>query len=86
MVSKARFRSSLSDSDSTEIIRVTNKQRGGGDTPPPRIDPEVVAYLKSRFLVRVSSGMDLRGYDEMVGQQQVIAHLDELQKAQENDG
>jgi len=50
----------------------------------PRIDPELPTYLRRVFLQQVSSGADLRRYDEMVGQQQVIAFLEQLTRTQDN--
>jgi hypothetical protein len=88
MTGSSRISARLSRSDSSEIIRAPKKHSAEArlrlsEAQPPRIDPEVIDYLLSRFPIMVSSGMNLREYDEMVGQQQVIAHLDELRKSQE---
>lgn len=41
----------------------------------PYVDQPLLAYLIEQFPVRVSEHLDLRDYDRMAGQQQIIEHL-----------
>jgi len=52
--------------------------------PEPVIEEDLIAYLNRIFPVTVSRSHDLRAYDIMCGQQEVISHLARLRKEQQS--
>jgi hypothetical protein len=50
----------------------------------PYVDPQLIAYLRSAFPVSVARDKDLRDYDRLVGQQEIIDHLVQLEREQRN--
>lgn len=49
---------------------------------PPKVDEELVRYLKQSFQVTLSRDATLRDYDRMLGAQELIQHLEGLVKEQ----
>ena len=45
---------------------------------PPEVSPELIRYLQQVFPVKLDATNDLRAYDRMVGQHEVILHLAEV--------